>query len=412
MLTKCRIAIVGGGLAGTATANALKTFGIDAELFEAAPALGEIGAAVSCSPQAVKALWGLGAKEAVDAVGHRSPGEYMLQMQTGEFIQSRDRFKLAEKWGAPYYSFHRADLLDALASTVDKSHIHLGHRLVSADVREDCVVLKFDNGNVVEADYVIGADGVKSVLRQTLYGDDKPAYTGQMAWRALLDASIVPEDILAPNGHIEWVGPGAHIRAYYIRKNTMINIVTQQDTGDWVEETWNGKGNPDDMRASFPNPEPRLKRLLDLVTDCMKWGLFARPINDNWGFGRVQLIGDAAHAMVPNAGQGACQAFEDAYILGRWLSSGCSIEEAFEGFRRVRIPRVHGVQRFSLTNLRFKHMKDTQAQKAQVDQHGSSHQYAKNDWLYGFDPVTQWDETPYVNELYADGPNAETEWKV
>jgi salicylate hydroxylase len=412
MVTKCRIAIVGGGLAGTATANALKTFGVDAELFEAAPVLGEIGAAVSCSPQAVKALWGLGAREAVDAVGHRSPGEYMLQMQTGEFIQSRDRFKLAEKWGAPYYSFHRADLLDALASTVDKSHIHLGHRLVSADVREDCVVLKFDNGNVVEADYVIGADGVKSVLRQTLYGDDKPTYTGQMAWRALLDASIVPEDILAPNGHIEWVGPGAHIRAYYIRNKTMINIVTQQDTGDWVEETWNGKGNPDEMRASFPNPEPRLKRLLDLVTDCMKWGLFARPINDNWGFGRVQLIGDAAHAMVPNAGQGACQAFEDAYILGRWLASGCSVEEAFENFRRVRIPRVHGVQRFSLTNLRFKHMKDTQAQRAQVDQHGSSHQYAKNDWLYGFEPVTQWDQTPYVNELYADGPNAETEWKV
>jgi salicylate hydroxylase len=412
MVTKCRIAIVGGGLAGTATANALKTFGVDAELFEAAPALGEIGAAVSCSPQAVKALWGLGAREAVDAVGHRSPGEYMLQMQTGEFIQSRDRFKLAEKWGAPYYSFHRADLLDALASTVDKSHIHLGHRLVSADVREGCVVLKFENGNVVEANYVIGADGVKSVLRQTLYGDDKPTYTGQMAWRALLDASIVPEDILAPNGHIEWVGPGAHIRAYYIRNKTMVNIVTQQDTGDWVEETWNGKGNPDDMRASFPNPEPRLKRLLDLVTDCMKWGLFARPINDNWGFGRVQLIGDAAHAMVPNAGQGACQAFEDAYILGRWLSSGCSVEEAFENFRRVRVPRVHGVQRFSLTNLRFKHMKDTQAQKAQVDQHGSSHQYAKNDWLYGFDPVTQWDQTPYVNESYADGPNAEIEWKV
>ncbi|NKJ49300.1 hypothetical protein CIC12_21715 [Burkholderia sp. SG-MS1] len=412
MITKCRIAIVGGGLAGTATANALKTFGIDAELFEAAPALGEIGAAVSCSPQAVKALWGLGAREAVDAVGHRSPGEYMLQMQTGEFIQSRDRFKLAEKWGAPYYSFHRADLLDALASTVDKSHIHLGHRLVSADVREDCVALKFENGDVVEAEYVIGADGVKSVLRQTLYGDDRPTYTGQMAWRALLDASTVPEDILAPNGHVEWVGPGAHIRAYYIRNKTLVNIVTQQDTGEWVEETWNGKGDPDDMRASFPNPEPRLKRLLDLVRDCMKWGLFARPINDNWGFGRVQLIGDAAHAMVPNAGQGACQAFEDAYILGRWLSSGCSVEEAFENFRRVRIPRVHGVQRFSLTNLRFKHMKDTQAQKAQVDQHGSSHQYGKNDWLYGFDPLTQWDQTPFVDESYADGPNAETEWKV
>ena len=128
MIAKCRVAIVGGGLAGAATANALKTFGVEAELFEAAPALGEIGAAVSCSPQAVKALWGLGARERVDAVGHRSPGEYTRNMQTGEFLEFRDRFKLAEKWGAPYYSFHRADLLDALASTLDGSQIHLGHR--------------------------------------------------------------------------------------------------------------------------------------------------------------------------------------------------------------------------------------------------------------------------------------------
>ncbi|VXC90792.1 Flavin containing amine oxidoreductase family protein [Burkholderia sp. 8Y] len=403
MVMKCRIAIVGGGLAGAATLNALHTFGIEAELFEAAPALGEIGAAVSCSPQAVKALWGLGAKGRIDAVGHRSPGEYTRNMQSGEFLQFRDRFKLAEKWGAPYYSFHRADLLDALAAGLDQSHIHLGHRLAWVNERSDAVELVFENGTRVEAEYVIGADGVKSVLRQALYGDDNPTYTGQMAWRALLDASIVPDWILEPSGQTEWVGPGAHVRAYYIRQKKLVNIVTQQDTAEWVEESWNKQGDPDEMRASFENPEPRLKELLGLVTKCMKWGLFARPINDNWGRGRIQLIGDAAHAMVPNAGQGACQAFEDAYILGRWLSASADPIQAFTEFRRVRIPRVHGVQRLSLANLRFKHMKDSQAQKeAIVTGKGSVH--GTNDWLYGFDPTTDWNKTPVVAEQYADAP--------
>lgn len=403
MTLKCRIAIVGGGLAGAATLNALHTLGIEAELFEAAPGLGEIGAAVSCSPQAVKALWGLGAKGRIDAVGYRSPGETTRNMQSGDFLEFRDRFKLAEKWGAPYYSFHRADLLDALASSLDTSHIHLGHRLAWVNERDDCVELAFENGVRVEADYVIGADGVKSVLREAIYGEDNPSYTGQMAWRALLDASDVPEWILEPTGQTEWVGPGAHVRAYYIRDKKLVNIVTQQDTGVWVEESWNKPGDPDEMRASFHDPEPRLKALLGLVTKCMKWGLFARPINDNWGRGRIQLIGDAAHAMVPNAGQGAGQAFEDAYILGRWLNACPDPEDAFANFRRVRIPRVHGVQRLALANLQFKHMKDSQAQKdAVVSGKGSMH--GSNEWLYGFDPVAQWDQAPVVAAIYADPP--------
>lgn len=401
MVTKCRIAIVGGGLAGTASLNALKTFGVEADLFEAAPALGEIGAAVSCSPQAVKALWGMGAHERVDAVGHRSPGEYTRNMQSGEFLEFRDRFKLAEKWGAPYYSFHRADLLDALASGLDPSRIHLGHRLTHIEEGARGVTLIFDNGNRVEAEYVIGADGVKSVLRQALYGDDNPTYTGQMAWRALLDASRVPDWILEPTGQTEWVGPGAHVRAYYIRQKKLVNIVTQQDTADWVEESWNKRGDPQEMAASFTDPEPRLNELLGLVTECMKWGLFARPINDNWGRGRIQLIGDAAHAMVPNAGQGACQAFEDAYSLGRWLSTNDEPLEAFENFRRIRIPRVHGVQRLSLANLKFKHMKDSQAQKEAIAS-GKGSMHGTNDWLYGYEPSTDWNKTPVVAPAYAD----------
>src|SRR3954469_9552808 len=157
MPSSCRIAIVGGGLAGLAAANALKTFGMKAEVFEAAPALGEIGAAVNSSPQAVKALQAIGVGNKVAAIGHLSLGIYTRNMQTGEFLEFADRIKQGERYGAPYYTFHRADLLDALASGLDPSTIHLGHCLTGVEERSDRVMLAFANGAEVEAEFVIGA---------------------------------------------------------------------------------------------------------------------------------------------------------------------------------------------------------------------------------------------------------------
>jgi salicylate hydroxylase len=395
-----RIAIVGGGLAGLAAANALKTFGIVAEVFEQAPALGEIGAAVNTSPQAVKALQAIGVGDKVAAVAHLSPGIYTRNMQTGEFLEFNDRNRAAAKYGAPYYTFHRADLLDALASGLDSGSVHLGHRLTALEEQGDRIVLAFANGARIEAETVIGADGVRSVIRRALYGDDNPTYTGQMVWRALLNGSDVPPEVLEPMGHTQWVGPGCHFIAYYIRRGKLVNIVTQEDTDKWVEEGWSTRGDPDEMRLSFPNPEPRLAKLLSLVTECSKWGLFTRPLTQNWGRGRIQLIGDAAHAMLPNAGQGACQAFEDAYILARWLNACRDPVEAFAGFRRIRIPRVHGVQRLSLSNARFKHLRDRAAQKELiVTGKGSVHGNA--DWVWGYDPIGEWNKEPVVPTAYA-----------
>src|SRR5215469_8388812 len=154
MAPNCRIAIVGGGLAGLATAQALKRFNIKAEVFEAAPALGEIGAAVNTSPQAVKALRAIGVGDGIAAVGQQAPGIYTRNMLTGEFLEFNDRMKLAERYGAPYYSFHRADLLNALASGLDRSAIHLADRLTGIEEREDRVTLNFANRTRFEAEYV------------------------------------------------------------------------------------------------------------------------------------------------------------------------------------------------------------------------------------------------------------------
>jgi salicylate hydroxylase len=394
------MAIVGGGLAGLATAQALKTLGMAAEVFETAPALGEIGAAVNASPQAVKALQAIGVGEKVVAVAHLSRGIYTRNMQSGEFLEFNDRHKTAARYGAPYYTFHRADLLDALASGLDRDAIHLGHRLTGMEERSNRIMLVFANGAHAEAEIVIGADGVRSAIRHALYGTDNPTYTGQMVWRALLNGADVPDEVLEPTGHIQWVGPGCHLLAYYIRGGKLVNIVTQEDTGKWVEEGWSTRGDPDEMRLSFPNPEPRLAKLLSLVTECSKWGLFTRPLTQNWGRGRIQLIGDAAHAMLPNAGQGACQAFEDAYILARWLSACRDPVEAFANFRRIRIPRVHGVQRLSLSNARFKHMRDSAAQKQQIAS-GTGSVHGSSDWVWGYDPIGEWDKAPVVPTAYA-----------
>ena len=389
------ITIVGGGLAGLAAANALAAFGIRAEVFEAAPVLGEIGAGINTSPQAVTALQAIGLGETIAAVANSSPGIHTRNMQTGEFLEFNDRRKTAERYGAPYYTFHRADLMDALAGRLDPGTIHLGHRLTGIEERGASVVLAFANGATCDADVVIGADGVHSVIRRALYGDDNPTYTGQMVWRALLQGSDVPPEILEPSGHVQWVGPGFHLLAYYLRGREVVNIVTQEDTDKWVAEGWSTAGDPDEMRLSFPDPEPRLEKLLSIVTQCSKWGLFTRPLTENWGRGRIQLIGDAAHAMLPNAGQGACQAFEDAYILARWLAAERDPAEALANFRRIRIPRVHAVQQLSFANARFKHMRDSAAQKAMIST-GKRGVHGNAEWVWGYDPVAGWDQEPTV----------------
>lgn len=386
------ISIIGGGLAGLAAANALARFGFEVEVFEQSRALGEIGAGISISSQAVKALRGIGLGEKLAAVGNASEGIQTRNMQTGEPLEFRP--SPASRYGAPHYFVHRADLLNALASGLDRATLRFDYRLTALEEGQSGVTLTFANGVTRQADIVIGADGVHSIIRRALYGDDNPTYTGQSVWRALLKGNDVPPEVLEPSGSTQWWGPGCHLVSYYLRGREVVNVVTQEDTDKWVEEGWSIAGDPDEMRASFPNPEPRLKTLLGLVTQCSKWGLFTRPLTHDWGRGRIQLIGDAAHAMLPNAGQGAAQSFEDAYTLARWLDAERNDPvQALRQFRRIRIPRVHGVQRTSLAAARMKHMRDRDVQKDRLAKAGGNIGFG---WIWEYDPVASWDKVPVV----------------
>jgi len=388
------IAIIGGGLAGLAAAAALAKFGFAAEAFEAAPQLGEIGAGVNVSPQAIRVLRAIGLGDNIAAAANVAPGVLTCDMHSGTALDYRDHANTESRFGAPLCTFHRADLLDALARGVERGRVHLGHRLIAIEEETAAVTLRFANGITHHAELVLAADGIHSQVRRSLYGADHPTYTGQMVWRALIAGASVPADVLEPSGHIQWLGAGRHFFAYYLRGRDVVNLVTQQDTEQWVEEGWSIPGDVEQMRASFPNPEPRLKVLLDAVTRCSKWGLFLRPPTDNWGRGRVQLIGDAAHAMLPNAGQGAAQAFEDAYILARWIAAMPDDPVAgMENFRRVRIPRAHAVQRKSSSIVRTKHDYDPRGPdtgRAKVDAVDAMA------WIWGYDAVADWNRQPAV----------------
>ena len=244
MPSKCPVVIVGGGLAGLAAAQALAAFGLRAEIYEAAPVLTEVGGAIGTSPQAHKALQAIGLGDKLAEIATSWPGLYTRNMLTGELLEFRDLREAASRYGAPFYSFHRADLLQVLASGLDPESIHLGHRVAGVEELDDSVRLTFEDGSNVEADCVIGADGVRSTIRQALYGDDRPTYTGQMVWRSLLPGSIVPESCLEPHGCVQWIGPGRHLLAYYIRGTEIVNIVTQEDTVKWVAEKWSTRGGP------------------------------------------------------------------------------------------------------------------------------------------------------------------------
>jgi salicylate hydroxylase len=384
------IAIIGGGLAGLATANALRVFGFDAHLYERAPALGEVGAGIHVSPQASKALVASGvSRDALLQAANISKGIFTRDLNSGAEISYADSRGAEARYGVPFIAFHRADLLDLLARDVPTSHIHLGHCLSGLEESGRGVSLHFDNGTRVQTDIVIAADGVHSVVRNLLYGQDTPRFTGQMVWRSLLPGNAVAEEILEPSGHIRWVGPGRQFYAYHLRGKSVVAIVTQQESPQWVEEGWSIPGNPEEMRASFPDPEPRLAKLLSRVETCSKWGVFLRPPTDSWGRGRVQLIGDAAHAMLPNAGQGACQAFEDAYLLARWLATGGDPVEVLASFRGVRIPRVHAVQNRSALNASAKRLQTPAERKAAFGSGGLADAGAM-DWIYTYDPVADW----------------------
>ena len=222
-------------------------------------------------------------------------------------------------------------------------------------------------------------DGIGSRVRAALHGPESPRFTGNMCWRALVEAEKLPPAHL-PRDTTFWVGPGGHIATYYIRHGVLVNVVAVRETTVWLEESWSVEGDVEELIAAYPDVHDKLRILLQQAGHCFKWGLFDRDPLPTWSRQRVTLLGDAAHPMLPFLGQGVAMAIEDAYVLARELArSPHDIASALRAYEAERVPRTSQVQMASRERGRILHM------KSRWDPNESA--TLNIDWLYHYDPT-------------------------
>jgi salicylate hydroxylase len=338
------VIVVGAGIGGLAAALGLLRSGQRVRVFEAVSQLGEVGAGLSITPNAGKALVQLGLGERLEAIGSTPPAGSMTHYATGETLVKLEQDRSRERYGQPLYHIHRADLHGALLEAVtalDPQCLQTGRALAALDSRSDAVTARFADGGSAEADWLIGADGVRSTTRAALFGADKPHFTGYVAYRGLVPAGLAPAHLFEPPLNMT-VGPRRMIMRYTLRRRTLINFVALAQREAWMEEGWSVPATREELLAEFQDFEPKARSVLELAPAdrLFKWGLFDRDAMTTWTRGRTTLLGDAAHAMPPFTGQGAAAALEDAAVLGRCAAAAADPTEAIARYERARLPRV------------------------------------------------------------------------
>lgn len=340
--------VVGGGIGGLATAGALTRTGVDVSVYEQAPALGDIGAGVLLGPNSVRLLHRLGLAAAIEATGgwvgegstyYRHDGTKVAPIMTTD----------SSGWAA-MYGMHRADLVDLLRHAIPDGAIHLGHRAVSVEQTADRARVTFDNGATAEADAVIAADGIHSALQRFVTEQATPVFSGSVAFRGLIDAGRVPQ--WRPRVSQLWMGEGKHVLVYPLRAGQLINFVCFVPADEEMRESWSAPGDPDALRAAFEGWAAPVTGLLKHVDTTFWWGLYDREPLAEWTRGRLALLGDAAHPMLPHLGQGANQSIEDAFALAAVLkgSSARDVPAALQHYAQVRRRRTDVVQNNSRRN--------------------------------------------------------------
>ena len=336
-MRRLRAAVVGGGIGGLSAANALAHRGLDVTVFEQAAVLGEVGAGVFIYPNALRQFERMGLKEPLAAVGakvgagseyYRMDGSVVGQILTAD----------SSGWNG-LYGMHRADLLGVLANAIPSSAIRTGHRCVGFDQNDRVAQLRFANGEIIETDVVVAADGIQSTLQKYVVAPSVPEYSGSRAYRGLIASEKLPG--WRKEAHQVWMGDGKHFMVFPVRSGRLLNYVGFVPTEDQTIESWSAIGDRDELAASFAGWDPRVVGLLEKVETCFWWGLYDRTPLASWTKGRIALLGDAAHAMLPHVGQGANQAIEDGVALAVFLEGQDSSDVAealrrYESFRRER----------------------------------------------------------------------------
>ncbi len=311
-------------------------------VYEQAPALGEVGAGVYVTPNAVRQLERVGLGAAVERWGARVGQGSSYFRHDGTPIapvQVTD----AAGWNA-CFGMHRADFVELLAANLPSGIVHTGHRAVGFEQDGDVARVKFANGAIAEADVVVGADGIHSELRPYVFPPSKPVFHGTISYRGLVAREQLPD---WPMDRWQmWAGPSKHFLVFPVRHGTMVNYVGFVPTDEEMKESWSAPGDPEVLRREFEGWDPRIGEVLKQVDKTFRWALYDREPLPTWSKGRLTLLGDAAHPMLPHLGQGANQSIEDGMALATILGEidAAAVPAALRAYERLRRERVAEVQ--------------------------------------------------------------------
>ncbi len=392
--TEPRIAIVGGGIGGLAAAAFLHRAGRPAVVYEQAAELREIGAGLVIAPNAARLLRRLGVLDAIQ--------RQAVQLETGwEFRRWADGTVLsaenlaarcAQLYGEHTYTAHRADLHDAIRLAVPAGVVRLGKRCTSVSTGGARPVLRFSDGEETEADVVIGADGVHSVIRGAITTPSPATYSGLCAFRALVPAQDAPAFARRPAQTL-WIGPDHHLVHYPVSAGRHVNLVAFAPAGDYTTESWTATATIDEFLAEFDGWDKRLTGLIEAAGTVGRWALLDRAPLDRWSQGTVTLLGDAAHPMFPFFAQGAAQSIEDAAVLARCLAGapddGDGLTAALRRYKTLRLPRTTRLQEVSHGRAHINHLPDGPEQRSRDAAFAATDPLTANGWIYRYDPEAE-----------------------
>jgi 6-hydroxynicotinate 3-monooxygenase len=345
---KTRIAVVGAGLGGMTVAGFLQRAGFSVTIYEQAPAFSRIGAGIILSSNVTKVLRRLGLEQMIVDTGITADCYISRAWDTGETLYKIEFDAASEaRFGGPYANIHRGDLHSVLGKGLAPATIAFNHRLVTLDETPGAIRLVFDNGVTVDADIVIGADGINSKVRESLFGPEPPRFVGRAAHRAIFPTTAL-HGFKIPDC-TKWWGTDRHCLVYYLTsRRDEIYVIGVAPRDRWDSSAMSEPSSREALMKDFAHFHPDLLRVIEVTKDVTLWPIYDRERNDRWSGGRIVLLGDACHPMRPFMAAGGAMAIEDAAILSRCLSQFDDLNEATRWYEATRIPRVGETQRISI----------------------------------------------------------------
>lgn len=390
---RIRVAVVGAGISGLAVAAALSRVGVDCQVYEQASELLEVGAGIQIAPNASRLLHRLGLAGYLRRVAVEPEALTMRRWDDGTVLMRNTLGAECERlFGAPYYAVHRAHLHQGLLGLVPTESVHLGRRCLDAEQRDTDVLLHFADGSSAAAELVIAADGIHSVLRGLLTTDE-PRFAGQTVYRGLVPADRVPFLTERPAVNI-WLGPGQHLVCYPVAGGRLVSFAATAPVDDGRVESWESRGSVADLLSIYAGWHEELREVVSAADGVGKWALHDRDLLPRWSGGRITLVGDAAHPMLPFGAQGGAQGIEDAAALAACLRSvdPGGIPQALARYEMVRKPRVARVHDFVRSNARNHHYSDGERQHQRDSAMGENWGLRSQEWLFGYDAEHAVDE--------------------